>query len=562
MKTFLPFKFRLVFILSCIVTFLNAQVLEEIPNPDNLTYYFFNGGSDQNLFFDYLGGSSQTRTYHYDGIGLNLVPISDNDPLSFYSHEYAGLYYFVDDSNFSDPTVYEFDGTNASIVSLPTDYQYESFLSNFAGNMYIILRGPDFKRALFQYDGNDFVEIARPPGLFIKDYIGTVDDHMYLAFDSIGILRQLFSFDGTTLASVSDLPEDHNHFTIAFSDSDDLILQVLDDEYTPINYKLAANNAIEIPNPQNSVPQQVLGKNADNGDLYLTYIENSVLPLPLYVYNGNELTQILQPTDRRDIRFSNSLNGTAYVTMKEVINVDRLLYKVGTTSLEPVITPEEGYSFLYYVGMVNEEAYYIFRDPFFNNVLMKLDQNTNSLSALSAPAGFTLNSYLEVFEETLLLVYFDQTIKETLFLYDGVNLNEIENPGTKDIASFETEDHGVIYLRYNDPENFGKGTLYKLDLNQIDPNNTIENKLNASTIIYPIPASNSMTIKLESEKVLEKISISILSNSGQIISQKYYNGIGNIFEKTIDTSTLESGSYYIYGKTPIGSFTKQLVLIQ
>lgn len=295
---------------------------------------------------------------------------------------------------------------------------------------------------------------------------------------------------------------------------------------------------------------------------------------------------------------------------------------------------------------------------------MKLDEGTNSVSAVPGPAAYTFSYVAATANDKMFLVYYDASFQQSLWMFDGINFTQIANPPNKVFSYFMVEDLGKLYLRYDNTSDY-TGTLYVLTpnslptsidnsvttsvnipyffstddfafadpdpndvfteimiteteqvgyllwdgahvyvgdiipfdeignmtytplqdglgspydafkfkvgdgeafseqsytmmINVLDPTGTNENELNAFAKVYPVPASTTTTLEIESGQTLDELSIRIFSLSGKLVQQKYYDGLGNSFRDVIDVSGLPTGSYFIVGNSPAGQLVKQI----
>ncbi len=443
---------------------LQGQLLEEIPNPPGFSLNFFSGGGDGDLFFDYQDINFNPTLHHYNGVDLNAIPFPPDNFFSFYSHEYNDNHYIISfDINFNSE-LYEYDGTTATILNLPAGLEFSYFAATYNGNMYVALNDPAFNTILYQYDGTDFFEVPSPMGLQFNNYVATLDGLMYLTyFDPTTFENQFFSFDGSSLDPVAGVPDNTSFIFLSYEGADALYLGVQDLSFNTTLYEFDGTDFIEIPSPLGYVFSFVVGENPDEGELYISYFENVNFTSSLFIYDGSSLNEILAPTDFDFPNLANIVNGTTYINMFNNISFDNALFKLNSGVLEQVDAPF-GFTYSQALEGINDAGYYAFFDPSFNNVLMILDETTNSVSEVPGPMGYTFSFQATTVDNKMLLVYNDASFEQSLWIFDGTNFTQIENPPNKFFSFFMVEDLGKIYLRYDDPSNF-TGTLYVLTPN-------------------------------------------------------------------------------------------------
>ena len=445
---------------------VQAQMLQEIPNPTGYTLSFFSGGENGDLFFDYVDFNFNSLLHHYNGIDLNSIPLPPTDLFAFYSNEYNGNHYIVsfDPSFFAQ--LYEYDGTTATLVDLPVGFQFNSFVTNFDGDMYVSLADPSFNTSLYQFDGTNFFEVPSPTDLQFNNYVTTFDGDMYLSyFDPLNFNSQFFVFDGAVLSPVPGVPANTTFIYLTYETDDHLYLGVQDASFNTNLYEFDGVNFTEIPTPVNYFFSFVVGDNPDAGELYISYFENVNFTSALFTYDGSSLSAIPIPPGFDFPDLANVYNGTTYISMFDNIQFLGALFKLDNGVLEPVTAPV-GYTYSQSLDTLSEEAYYIYNDQFFNTFLMKLDENTNSVSEVPGPAGYTFSYLASTVNDRMFLVYYDASFNQSLWMFDGTDFIQIENPPNQFFSNFMVEDLGKIYLRYDDQNNF-TGTLYVLTPNSL-----------------------------------------------------------------------------------------------
>lgn len=445
---------------------LKAQMLKEIPNPSGVTLNSFSGGGDGALFFDYVDFNFNSTLQHYNGIDLNAIPLPSGSLYPDYSHEFNGNHYiFAYDPSFNSE-LYEYDGTTATLLALPAGLDFYFYVTTFDGNMYVALSDPAFNISLYQYDGTAFFEVPGPPGLVFNGYEATLNGIMYLSYYTpSNFASQLFAFNGSALTPVPGVPANTEDIYLSYANDNFLYLAVQDNAFNTSLYQFDGAIFSAIPNPPNQLFSYVMGENIEAGELYISYYSNTTFISSLFMYKGGSLTQILPPAGFVDPYLENVFDGTTYISMYDNVFFDVELFKLNTGIPEQVTAPA-GLTFAQHVDTLLGEAYYTYYDPSFNQVFMKLDQGTNSVSAIPAPAGYTFSFKAATANDNIYLAYNNASFQRSLWIFDGTNFTQIENPPNKVFAYFTVEDLGDLYLRYDNPNDF-TGTLYVLSPNSL-----------------------------------------------------------------------------------------------
>ena len=555
-------------------TILKAQVLEEIPNPAGYTLISHNGSGDGNLILNYYELLDDGYNYligNYNGTQLVEYPMSQDEfpsfynfleVLTFYSNGLNERFYMGqwDTSDDYATLIFEFDGFTVNPLAKPTGYQFFEYSYNFNNKMYVSLMNPTSGKSLYEYDEGIYFEIPNPTGFEYKNVVAEFNNLLYLSYiDTATLHVQLFSFDGASLNLIPGIPASTTQIFRSKITEDLFYLNIKDTIGIQTLFTYDGLNVNEIPSPGNLSYLYLGPENIDLNEQYIYYKDNAN-NRALYIYNGVNLTPVFSIAEY-DIDFVRTvLNGKTYLSMIKyladfIFEID--LFNLEAGIYEKVLAPP-GYFFAQNIEPLFGDAYYVYRDNSWNRHLMKLDQNSNSVSEIPLPQGYKLIEYISNLNDQIFLITEDSLSLRTLMIYDGTNFTVIENPPNKFLNSYFQQVHGNLYFRYDEIGVSYGGTLYKLIPNGVPTSFDTDNELNAFATVYPTPANDYTTLGIESEKPLEEMHLSIFATSGKLVLQKHFDGLGNSFRETIDVSMLPTGSYFIVGKTPIGQLVKKI----
>lgn len=461
-KTLLSFLFLITFSFCSKIS--TAQTLEEIPNPTDYSLSWFSGGEEGDLFFEYYDPNFYTGLFHYDGMDLNSIPFSGDLNFPFYSHEFNGNFYFTAyDANFYQILI-EYDGvSNASEFDIPAGFQYGGYIGEYNSKMYLFLYDSNFNILLYEYDGTNLTEVSGPADLTFGNFVTIFSDVMYLAFYDSNFNYQMVAFDGTTFTPIAN-PSGVQYSFFIGETTDQMYLSFYDNSnFTNFLYLFDGNTFTEIPNPTGFEFSWVVYLDPEGGTSYLNYYDQNFYSF-IFELNGSTLTQLPVPTDFQFPFYINRFDGRDFFGMYD-INFNQFLFSYDGTDFVEVDAPA-GYTFTQYADTLGGDAYYAYYDLNFINHLTKLEPGSNSVLEVTGPADFTYASFGASANDKLFLGYNNNNFQQTLFIYDGNEFTEVENPLGKAYSFTMTEDQGFLYLRYNDL-NFYQGTLYKLRPNSI-----------------------------------------------------------------------------------------------
>ncbi len=445
---------------------LKAQMLEEIPNPPNFSLDFFSGGEDGDLFFNYFDQNFEQTLHHYDGIDLNAIPLPPENPFSFYSHAYGGNQYITSFDPGFNAQLYEYDGVTATLLNVPAGFTFSFYVTTFNDKMYVALNDVAFNTFLYEYDGTNFFEVPSPAGLQFNNVLAELDGVLYLTFfDPTNFSSSLFGFDGSDVAAVPGVPANTSFVFLAFEGEDVLYMGIQDAMFATSLYEFDGAIFTEVPSPADLQFSFVVGENPDTDELYINYFEMNTYLSSIHVYDGTSLTPIISPPGFDFPGLANIYNGIAYFSFFDNINFNQTLFSLENGTLTQVNAPANSqYSF--FTDTLAGAPYYLYFDVNFNQVLMRLDQTTNTVEEVVGPVGFTFGQYAATAGNKMFLIYFDAGFNNTLWIFDGTEFVEVENPTNKFFQFFMTEDQEKIYLRYDDNNSF-LGTLYVLTPNSL-----------------------------------------------------------------------------------------------
>ena len=658
-KTLLSFFFLLSFSLSS--HFSTAQTLEEIPNPPDYSLSWFSGGEEGDLFFEYYDPNFYTGLFHYDGMDLNSIPYAGVLNFPFYSHEFNGNFYFTAyDANFYQMLIEYDGGANAIDFVIPAGLQYGGYIGEYNSKMYLFLYDTNFNTLLYEYDGTNLTEVTGPTGLTFGNFISIFNDVMYLSFYDTNFNYQMVAFDGTTFTPIANPTGVEYSFFIGETDDQMYLSFYENSNFTNFLYLFDGTSFTEIVNPTGFEFSWMTYLDPDGGTSYLEYYDANFYSF-IFELNGTTLTQLPIPTGFQFPFFINKFDGRDFFGMYDANFYQKLFSYDGTDFVE--VDAPAGYTFTQYADTLNGEAYYVYYDINFTNQLTKLEAGSNSVLDVTGPANFTYSNFAASVNDKLFLGYNNSNFDQTLFIYDGNEFTEVENPAGKAYSFMMTEDQGYLYLRYNDL-NYYEGTLYKLrpnsiptsadnsvttfinipyffqpsdysfadtdgsdtlssimitevetvgnlfldgahiyvgdiisaedlsnlvffpntgdeamnydafkfrvsdgddfsdeeyvmTINVVDPaTSTEDNFLDASILLYPIPADQFTTLQINATQAIESLNVRIISMNGQVVLQQSFNQIGEEFQHQFDLTNLTSGQYILHGTSPNGIVAK------
>jgi len=518
MKT--SFIKKLLFPLMFILSFTNsnilkAQMLEEIPNPTNFSLDFFSGGENGDLFFNYFDINFTQTLHHYDGIDLNAIPLPPDTQFSFYSITYNDKQYItVFDAGFN-AQVYEYDGTTATQLEFPAGFTLNFFVTIANDKLYMALNDTNFNTFLYEYDGTNLFEVPSPAGLQFNTFLAELNDVMYLTyFDPIDFSTSFFSFDGSDVIPVSGAPANSTFFFLSFEGENELFLGIQDAAFATNLYKFDGVNFTEIPSPTNLQFSFVLAENPDTDELYISYFELNTYINFLYTYDGTNLSQIATPPGFDFPGFVNFYNGIPYFSFFDNINFNQVLFSLENGTLTEVNAPAD-FQYSFFMDTLVGAPYYLYFNTNFEQVFMRLDQSTNTVEEIEGPAGLDFNQYLTTANEKMFLTFTGTTFQPSLWIFDGVNFNQVEDPPNKTFQLFMVNDQDKIYLRYDDDTDF-LGTLYVLTPNSLPT--SVDNSVTTSVNVpYFFNTDDFDFTDPDADDVFENILITSIEQVGFLL---------------------------------------------
>lgn len=459
-KTLLSFLFLLAFSFSTKTSI--AQTLEEIPNPPNYTLSWFSGGQDGDLFFEYYDQFFYTDLFHYDGMDLNTIPFTGDLNFPFYSHAFAGNFYFsAYDINFNQMLI-EYDGDATAVeFPIPAGLQYGGYIGEYNDKMYVFLYDFNFNTLFYEYDGTILTEVNGPTDLTFQNFISIYNDVMYLSFYDNNFDSQIVAFDGTTFTPLASPTGLQYNFFVGETE-DYMYLSFYENlNFTSTLFLFDGTNFTEVTNPTGEQFSWVMFLDADKS--YVNYSDANFNTV-VYELTGSTLTLLPLPSGFQFPFYINSFDGRDFFGMYD-LNFNQFLYGYDGTEFLEVDAPA-GYTFSQYADTISGSAYYVYFDLNFNTHFTRLESGSNSVIEINGPANFTYSNFAASSNDKLFLGYNSTNFEQTLFIYDGNEFTEVENPLGKVYSFMMTEDQGYLYLRYNDLSQY-QGTLYRLRPNSI-----------------------------------------------------------------------------------------------
>jgi hypothetical protein len=507
---------------------LTAQVLEEIPNPPNYTFSWFNGGEDESLFFSYFDNNFNNALYNYNGVDLSLIPIPPAEiSFLFYSHSYAGMDYLVVFDIGFNAQLYEFDGVTAEPLAIPAGFTFGNYVATYNDLMYFTLFDANFTSSLYQYNGEAMAEVeGGPEDLVFNGFITSYDETLWVTFSDPNTFETfLYVYDGAAFNSIGGLPSDISFMYMAYENGTDVYLGVADQNFVTDLYKFDGSSFELIPTPDNLFFSFIPGENMDANEVYISYFDNITFENKLYAYNGTSLNEIPLPGGFDFPNIASIFNGFTYISMFDNINFSGALFKLESGVLGQVDIPNNG-NYSYHADSLLGEDYHIVNDQNFNPSLYKLDEANNALVEVGGPAGLNFNNFNITINDKMLLNYVDANFFGTLFLFDGTEFTEIPNPAGKFYSFFMTEQNGKIYLRYDDFNTF-LGTLYVLTPNSLPTSldNSVTTDINIPYFFQPSDFSFSDT---DSGDSLSAIMITEIEQVGYLLWDGAHVYVGDI----------------------------------
>ena len=545
-------------------TSLIAQVLEEIPNPNQYSLDQFQGEINEGLFFHYVyvDSSQQAPFFEYDGTDLIPIPIPEENGFSIYTNTYKNKHYF---SSFPPaplfyPDFFEYDDVTAVDI-IPSGLEFVSYDATYKELMYLTLINPLTGNSfIYTYDGNTFTGINPPDGLTLINFVpyANYKDLLYFTFLDTDLNYLMYSYDGiefkelnvpSGLGSAAYFGENNGIAYFTFQQDTSIFLTTL--------FSYDGNTFTEIPIPSYFL-NWIYTSGKDEKAVYHVYRDdNSVFHI--LAVEGSESYVISPPNGVVGgvggvgyPRYQTSKNGRSYFSVGSVF-----FYLDGNTSTE-VIAPE-GFQFASTIGEINNETYLAYIGLNGKQQLAKINSTGTAVELIDSPIGQTsVGKNITIEDDKIFIGFTDDNFIQTLFSFDGNTFTEIPNPTDKELWDLQVKENGILYLRYNNISD-ELGTLYKLDVSTISTsaNNilTFEGKIN----LTPNPTSSDFNLTINSEKEFNQIELQLYNSTGQFIQTNLQQVTGQNFQQRINIQDLPIGVYFLYGKTDVGNFQRKVV---
>jgi len=446
-----------------------AQVLEEIPNPEIFNCFEYSGGKNGNIYFEYTNGSN-FPIFHYDENELQEVEIPTQNLFSIYGTKYNEIDYFLSASPQYEIELYQYDGNSTAEIPAPNGYSYYNLLTVYQNQILFSLSTAGFNLSMFSYDGNEFTQIPNPTGYTFGNYLTTWNDVMYLYYNDNNSGSSVFTFDGISLTEIGAPPNTSLPFTL--SSNQDLLYLVFNDEYfNGIVFAYDGTDFIEIPNPVDYTFSQMEGK--DENGIYVIYFDViDFLYSKLYLLNGTSITEIEIPFAMNEStpQYYGTYDGTPYFAISNIYEDTNPLFFYDGASLQEVTSPQF-VDVLFPIDTLNGNVYIACYEQYESTRLGILNTVTNEISLVANPPGasFFIN-HEGSYNSNLLLSFYNSNNQNELYIYDGINFTSIPNPENKRYDNYFIEDNDIAYLRYIEATGFEDvGTLYKLHMLNSSP---------------------------------------------------------------------------------------------
>lgn len=557
-KTLLNVLFCLGFLVN-----INAQILQEIPNPSDATLQGFLGGSIENPFFSYINTDSVYQIYFHDDPDLNEIPLPSNFTAggSGYSFQYDSKYYVSYADAAENEYLLKIDGTSITSIPVPIGYFINEYIGEVNGVAYVAVSDDYFEdNIIYAFDGNSFIALPTPnSNSTLFNYFTVKNDLIYLGYtdDSSGDL-DIYDYDGTSFNSLS-LPAGYSEGLSAAKTDSNIYFAVTDDDFEDALFQFDGSNLTEITIPD-FVFNEYLGH--DGETIFFLYYDEILDEEKTFQYDGTTITPLNTPTGIYVNALEKIFDGKRIFSMTDNSNWYIGIQDGG--NIIPINSPVGPAGFIQFNTVYDEEAYFTYYLPgTTTRYLLKLESGASSFSEVPLPTGYSFDSFVALnngFDKMFLAFQNNSTSKKSLFIYDGNAYTELINPVNPDREFFQyvaTSSNGTMYFRYDDESGFG--TLYIIN-SPVNSTSDNDSKLVANIQVSPNPATDFIDIQISSVSDLEKIDLKIFNLLGQLIIHQKQDQLGNDFKHQIDLSKMPSGQYFLYGNTPNGNVFEKLLI--
>lgn len=608
----------LIIALSCFYTgMLSAQdfIFTEVPNPPNTQFNDFVAQTDDNTYLSYFDNAYNTFLYAYDGETLTDIGGPAGFTYSFFLTEQEGnLYLAYNDYNYNTALV-RYDGTDFTVIGEPS---YDEFLNGYAfsvnGTDYFTwFEFFNFTEILRFVDGDDLVDVVMPTGLTFGNFIGELNGEVFVTLNDINFNQTMYSFDGTDFTEVT-LPDnttnpflqvatdnalyinlfdagfnsllylfDGSSFTLVDTPmgftvggfigqlDDKLYFDLNDNTYTGTLYELDGTTWTAFPSGAYDL---VFGAGASDNAVYPAYTDDGFYTFTMGICDGMDLTIVENPLGFQFSQYEVEWEAGLFASYFDATFNTSLQYYNGM-DLQIVPSPNN-LNFNDYEFELDELLHFTFRDFNFNRTLYYLGEPNEIPTAadntvqtlIETPYMFSVEEFnfadIDV-DDTLSAIQIIEKPTVGILHLDGANI------GTGDIIPAD-EIEELTYVPFNE----GMGmpydsfefkvfdgsdlsvetyTMYINVLEQLVGTN--DNLLATALDIFPNPATDFITVKIDDYIPSETAEILIYNQNGQAMERR----LTNTLNETFATEDWVNGVYILVIREG-GNMVSRRVIVQ
>lgn len=585
----------------------------------DLNFSFYShayGGNNYIVGFDFYFNAI---LFEYDGTSIEQVTMPAGTEYGNYVGNYDGKMYFsVFDANF-DNTLYAYDGTDMVEIPNPTGLNFGNLVSVFDGVMYLAYNDDNFNFEIMAFDGTTLTPLASAPtGLSYSFLTGETSTELYLVFfDNNTFDNSLFTFDGTTLTEVPSPMGMQFNFAINIGE-DISFLNYVDATFNNFYYSWDGTTLTELNVPAGfQFPGYVHEFDNKHFFNFFDFAFNQVL----MSYDGTDFTEVNAPADFTFSQFTDTLAGNAYYLYFDYyFNFHLMELEAGSNTVSEIPGPS-GLTFSNFETSFDEKLFLSYFDAGFERTLYTFDGQ--DFSEIENPSGIQYGNFMTEDLGFLYLRYNDinsysgtlyklrlnsfptsadnsvTTFINTPYFFESNDFDFADNDGDvfTSILITEVETVGNLFLdgahvyvgdlidvqdlpklvffpntgdealnydlfkfKVFDGDDFSESD-YTMNINVIDiANSTKDNFLDAKVLLYPVPADQFTSLKIDATQVIKELDIKIVSMSGQTVYQNNFKNIGQTWQHTFELSHLPEGQYVLYGNSPKGIISKSLMI--
>ena len=440
--------------------------------------------------------------------GNFVTQTDDNTYLAYYDGNFQ--YY-----------IYTFDGEVLTNLGGPDGFSYNFFLTEQEGNLYFSYNDPSFASALVRYDGTDFTVLGEPNyNEFLNSYSFSLDGTDYFSFFEFFNFTQILRYvDGDELIDV-ELPTGLNFGNYLGTINNEVLVTLQDLNFNQSLYSFDGNTFTELTLPPNTSNPFLLFP--DDDGLYLNLYDSNFNSL-LYFFDGVAFTQIELPADFGINSFIAKFNDKLYFNLFDN-NFNGFLYELDGSDWTE-IDAGNGY-YLVFGGNATESAIHLaYTNDGFYTFTMGIFDGTN-LEIVENPLGLQFGNYLTEWEDGLFARYYDLIFNSTLQYYANGDFQTVPPPAGTNFGDYAFQLDDLLYFTFFDASFDSK--LYYLGEPNTPPSaadNTVQTLIE-TPYVFSIEEFNFSDLDpndtLSAIQIVEKPTLGILHLNGANIGTGDY----------------------------------------